>query len=337
MVCRILIACAIFLGTLPSQTTIRMGTLVPKGSRWHEILQVMGDEWKKESDGTVELKIYPGGEQGDEPEMVQKMRIKKLQAVAISGEGLSGIDPSVSALQVPMLLDSYEELDYVRDRISPRLERELAQRGFILLNWADVGWVHFFTKQPAVHPDDIRKMKLSGLQGDNDTFQLFKDNGFRPIALAATDILTGLQTGLVDAIQSPPLLALSNQWFGGAKNMLDVRFVQLVGATLISKEVWDKIPPQVQKPMQESARIAGVGLREEIRKAEASSIPLMQQFGLNVVHADDKSLEEWHRLSESLYPTFRGGIVPVELFDEVLRLRDHYRKTHPAERATATP
>jgi len=337
MVCRILIACAIFLGTLPSQTTIRMGTLVPKGSRWHEILQAMGDEWKKESGETVELKIYPGGEQGDEPEMVQKMRIKKLQAVAISGEGLSGIDPSVSALQVPMLLDSYEELDYVRDRISPRLERELAQRGFILLNWADVGWVHFFTKQPAVHPDDIRKMKLSVLQGDNDTFQLFKDNGFRPIALAATDILTGLQTGLVDAIQSPPLLALSNQWFGGAKNMLDVRFVQLVGATLISKEVWDKIPPQLQKPMQESARIAGVGLREEIRKAEASSIPLMQQFGLNVVHADDKSLEEWHRLSESLYPTFRGGIVPVELFDEVLRLRDHYRKTHPAERATATP
>ena len=338
MVLRILTVCAILLGTLPAQTTvIRLGTLVPKGSRWHEILQTLGDEWKKESGGTVELKIYAGGEQGDEPEMVQKMRIKKLQAVAISGAGLGGIIPSVYALQVPMLLDSYEELDYVRDRISSRLEKELAQRGFILLNWADVGWVHFFTKQPAVHPDDIRRMKLSVLQGDNYTFQLFKENGFRPIALAATDILTGLQTGLVDAIQSPPLLALSNQWFGGAKNMLDLRFVQLVGATLISKEVWDKIPPQVQKPMQESARVAGIGLREEIRKAEADSVPLMQQFGLNVVHADNKSLEEWRRLAESVYPKFRGGIVPADLFDEVKRLRDEYRKAHPVERATATP
>jgi TRAP-type C4-dicarboxylate transport system substrate-binding protein len=175
------------------------------------------------------------------------------------------------------------------------------------------------------------------LQGDGTTFQLYKTNGFRPIALAATDILTGLQTGLVDAIQSPPLLALSNQWFGGAKNMLDLRFLQLVGATLIAKDVWDKIPPPLQKQMQESARVAGIGLREEIRKAEASSIPLMQQFGLNVVHADDKSLEEWHRLSASLYPKFRGSIVPAELFDEVLRLRDEYRKTHPVERATATP
>jgi TRAP-type C4-dicarboxylate transport system substrate-binding protein len=336
MVFRILIACAIFLGTLPAQTTtIRLGTLVPKGSRWLEILQTMGDQWKEESGGTIELKIYPGGEQGDEPEMVEKMRIKKLQAAAISGAGLSGIIPSVFALQIPMFLDSYEELDYVRDHVSARLEKELAQRGFVVLNWADVGWVHFFTKQPAAHPDDIRKLKLCVLQGDNNTFQLYKVNGFHPIALAATDILTGLETGLVDAFQSPPLLALSNQWFGGANNMLDLRFVQLVGATLISKEVWDKIPPGVQKPMRESARIAGVGLREEIRKAEASSIPMMQQFGLNVVHADDKTLEEWRKLSESLYPTFRGSIVPADLFDEVKRLRDEYRKTHPVQRAAA--
>ena len=78
--------------SLPAQTIIRLGTLVPKGSRWHEILLHMGEEWKKASGGKVELKIYPGGEQGDEPEMVQKLRIKKLQAVALSGAGLSGID-----------------------------------------------------------------------------------------------------------------------------------------------------------------------------------------------------------------------------------------------------
>ena len=138
-------------GSLSAQTTIiRLGTLVPKGSRWHEILLNMGEEWKKASGGKIELKIYPGGEQGDEPEMVQKLRIKKLQAVALSGAGLSGIDPAVAALQVPMMLSSYEELDYVRDHISERLEKGLAQRGFIVLNWGDAGWVHFFTKQPAL-------------------------------------------------------------------------------------------------------------------------------------------------------------------------------------------
>src|ERR1700722_13380582 len=326
---RVVLCCILLAVSLPAQTTIiRLGTLVPKGSRWHEILLNMGEEWTKASGGKIELKIYPGGEQGDEPEMVQKLRIKKLQAVALSGAGLSGIDAAVSALQIPMMLNSYEELDYVRDHISDRLEKGLAQRGFIVLNWGDAGWVHFFTKLPAVHPDDIRKMKLCVLQGDNSTFELYKINGFRPVSLAATDILTGLQTGLIDAFQSPPLVALSNQWFGGAKNMLDIQFAQLVGATVISKDVWAKIPAPLQKEMMQSARTAGVSLREEIRKAEASSIPLMQQFGLNVVHADAQAVAEWRALAEGIWPKLRGPVVPADLFDEVKRLRDEYRKTH---------
>jgi TRAP-type transport system periplasmic protein len=313
---------------LSAQSVIRLGTLVPKGSRWEQILHDMGEQWKKASGGKIQLKIYPGGEQGDEPEMVQKLRIKELQAVAISGAGLSGIDPDVAALEIPMMLSSYEEVDAVRDRVSARLEKGLAQRGFIVLNWGDAGWVHFFTKQPASRPDEIRRMKLCVLQGDNATFELYKANGFHPVSLAATDILTGLQTGLIDAFQAPPLVALSNQWFGGAKNMLDIPFAPLVGATIISKDVWDKIPGPVQKEMMQSARAAGVALREEIRKSEASAIPLMQQFGLNVVHADPKAVAEWRQLAEGIWPKLRGPVVPADLFDEVKRLRDDYRKTH---------
>src|ERR1700690_4345132 len=111
MMVRVALLCLLLSVSLPAQTTIiRLGTLVPKGSRWHEILLVMGEEWKKASTGKIELKIYPGGEQGDEPEMVDKVRIKKLQAVALSGAGLTGIDAGVAALQIPMMLNSYEEL-----------------------------------------------------------------------------------------------------------------------------------------------------------------------------------------------------------------------------------
>lgn len=314
-----------------------MGTLAPKGSRWHEILVDMGEQWKKASGGKIELKVYPGGEQGDEPAMVEKLRIKKLQSVALSGAGLSGIEPGVSALQIPMMLNSYEELDYVRDRIADRLEKGFVQRGFVLLNWADAGWVHFFTKKPAMRPDEIRQLKLCVLQGDNGTYELYKTHGFHPVALAATDIMTGLQTGLIDAFQSPPLLALGSQWFGGAKNMLDIRFAQLVGATLISKPVWDKIPEPTRNEMLKISRTAGIALREEIRKAEAASIPLMQQFGLNVVHADARAQGEWRALSESIYPNLRGGEIPADLFDQVKQLRDEYRKAHPLRASAGVP
>src|SRR5262249_23483315 len=134
-----------------------------------------------------------------------------------------------------------------------------------------------------------------------------------------------------------PLIALSNQWFGGAKNMLDISFAQLVGATLIDKEVWSKIPPAVQKQMLDSARTAGVQLREEIRKAEAGAVPIMQQFGLTVVNPDAKTIGEWRQLTESIWPKFRGQVVPADLFDDVKKLRDEYRKAHPGAASTGKP
>lgn len=316
---------------LSAQTLIRMGTLAPKDSKWQQILLDMGAKWKQATNGRLQLRLYAGGEQGDEPEMVQKMRIKKLQAVALSGAGLSGIDASVSALQIPLMFNSYEELDYVRDKISPQLEKLLAARGYIVLNWADAGWVRLFSRDPAYTPDDFRKLKLCVLQGDSATFELYKNNGFRPVALAATDILTGLQTGLIDAFQAPALVALGSQWFGGAKNMLDIKLATLVGATLISKEVWDKLSADDQRKVMEISRAAGVELRQEIRSQEASAIGLMQSMGLNEEKAPPQAVAQWRSLIEGkLYPALRAHGMPPALFDEVKHLRDEYRKAHSA-------
>jgi len=312
---------------LPAQTiVIRLGTLAPRNSRWHQLILEMGDKWKKASGGKVELKVYPGGEQGDEPEMVQKMRIKSLQAVAISGAGLSGIDASSAALQIPMMYDSWDELDYVRDRIGPQIERGLASRGFIVLNWGDTGWVHFFSKRPATTPDQFRQMKICVLQGDATTFELYKRNGFPPVSLASTDILTGLQTGLIDAFQAPPMVALASQWFGGARNMLDIKFAPLAGATLVSKDTWEQIPAGMRPQLLTIAQASGAEIRAEIRRMEDNSIGMMQTLGLNVVHADANAVEQWRSLIEQkLWPALRGGGMPAPLFDQVKRLRDEYR------------
>ncbi len=331
---RIAIISFMLTATLTAQTTIRLGTLAPRNSRWHQLLNQMGDKWKEASGGTVLLKIYPSGEQGDEPEMVQKMRIHALQAVAISGAGLSGIDGDSSALQIPLMYDSWDELDYVRDHISARLEKGLAARGFVVLNWGDTGWVRLFTKKPASSPDELKQLKLCVLQGDATTFELYKRKGFQPVSLAATDILMGLKTGLIDAFQAPPAVALGSQWFGGAKNMLDIKFAPLTGATLVSKDAWDKIPPDTRKKLLEISLIFGPQIRDEIHKLEDTSIALMQGFGLVVVKADDKSSGEWRSLIEgSLWPSLRGGGMPADLFDQVKRLRDDYRKAHSGAKA----
>lgn len=309
------------------QTVIKMGTLAPDGSPWHQALQSMGERWRKISAGQVKLVIYPGGVLGDEPDMVNKMRIGQIQAAGLSGAGLSGIEPGVMALQIPMMFDSYEELDYVRERVAPRLEKMVEARGYVVLNWGDVGWVHFFTTRPASRMGDMRKMKLLTLAGDNDTLELWKANGFRAVPLAATDILTGLQTGLVDAVPNTPLFALLDQSFGIARNMIDVKWAPLIGATVITRRMWDSLPAAQRSDMMKAAREAGVSLRDGIRKMGDEAIVTMQKRRLQVIHADAAALAEWRREAEGVYPKLRGGQVPAELFDEVRKLRDEYRAT----------
>ena len=314
------------------QTVIKMGTLAPDGSPWHQTLQSMGERWRKISAGQVKLVIYPGGVLGDEPDMVNKMRIGQIQAAGLSGAGLSGIEPGVMALQIPMMFDSYEELDYVRERVAPRLEKMVEARGYVVLNWGDVGWVHFFTTRPASRMGDMRKMKLLTLAGDNDTLELWKANGFRAVPLAATDILTGLQTGLVDAVPNTPLFALLDQSFGIARNMIDVKWAPLIGATVITRRMWDSLPAAQRSDMMKAAREAGVSLRDGIRKMGDEAIVTMQKRRLQVIHADAAALAEWRREAEGVYPKLRGGQVPAELFDEVRKLRDEYRSAAAGSR-----
>ena len=309
----------------PAQTVIKMGTLAPDGSPWHQVLQRVGERWRIISGGSVKLVIYPGGVLGDEPDLVKKMRIGQIQAVALSGAGMSDIEPGVMCLQIPMMFSSYEELDYVRDRIAPRLERMIAARGFLVLNWGDAGWVHFFSRQPVARLDDLKRMKLFTWSGDSDAIELYQANGFHAVPLAATDILSGLQTGLIDAVPTTPLYALLNQSFGLARNMCDVKWAPLIGATVVTKAVWEKLPQPQRDQMLKAAQEAGQDLRGGIRKMGDDAVVAMQKRKLNVVHADAATVADWRKQAEGVYPKIRGREVPADLFDEVRRLRDEYR------------
>ena len=310
---------------LAKPIVIKMGTVAPKGSPWHEVLVQMGQDWNRLSEGQVKLHIYPGGVLGDELDMVRKVRIGQLHAVAMSGVGTSHIEPGVSCLQIPMMFDSYEELDYVRDRIAPRLETLLERKGFIVLNWGDAGWIHFFTKKPASTPDDIRKMRLFVSAGDAETLDLYKAANFRPVPLAVTDILSSLQTGMIDAFDVPPLLALINQWFGLANYMVDVKWAPLIGTTMISKRAWRRIPEALRPSLIQAAREAGEKLRGDIRKLGDDAVTAMQKRGLTVIRVDETTLSLWRAEAEAIYPELRGRIIPADLFDEVRRLRNEFR------------
>ncbi|MDA0205131.1 MAG: TRAP transporter substrate-binding protein DctP [Acidobacteria bacterium] len=301
---------------------VNLGTVVPKDSAWYEVLVRMKQDWATISSGRVDLRIYPGGSLGDDVEMLRKVRIGQLQAVAVTSVGLSRIDDSIEALHTPMLFGSYEELDYVREKMAPKLEAALNQKGFVVLNWSDGGWAQFFTKKPAKTLDDIRGMKLWIGTGDPKAEQLYRDFDMRPTPLPMTEMLTALQTGLIEAIDVPPLFAMLDGSFQRAPFMTDIRWAPVMGGTVISKEAWERIPADLRPKLLASAKKAGEEMRGRIRQLGEDSIAQMKQRGLTVVSADR---EAWQREVEAAYPKMRGKLAPAALFDEAIRLRDEYR------------
>jgi TRAP-type C4-dicarboxylate transport system substrate-binding protein len=306
---------------------VKMATLVPDGSSWHLILKETGDKWRTLSNGSVTVRLYAGGVAGDDPDVVRKMRLGTLNAGVLTSVGVAEIDKSVYALGVPMMYDSYEEVYYVLDKMRPRLESSLESRGFVVLNWADGGWVHFFAQKPVAVPDDLKALKLFSWAGDATSVDLWKSAGFNPVPLPATEIATALQTGLVNALGCPPQVAVIAQYYNYAKNMTDLPWQLLLGATIINKTVWDKIPADLRPALLQAAREAGMRLQEEIRKTGDRDVEAMRKRGLNVVAVDARAREQWKKTAESLYPKIRGAIVPADAFDEAMRYRDEYRKS----------
>jgi TRAP-type C4-dicarboxylate transport system substrate-binding protein len=228
------------------------------------------------------------------------------------------------------MYDSYDEVYAVLDKMRPKLEASLESKGFVVLNWADGGWVHFFTKKPVAVPDDLKALKLFSWAGDPDAVDVWRSAGFNPRPLPSTEIATALQTGLVEALGSPPQVAVISQFFTNAKYMTDFRWNLLLGATLITKQTWEKIPADVRPALMQVTREAGVRLQKEVRDAEVRDVEAMKKRGLTVVPVSAAQRAQWQKLTESLYPTIKGKVVPAEAFDEAMRYRDEYRKQRGA-------
>jgi len=305
---------------------IKMGSIAPEGSAWHDALLRLKQDWRDISDGQLELRIYPGGVLGGEGEMVRKIQRRGLDAIAISGSGLPQVDDSIHCLNLPLLFDSYENFDYVRAGISPIVEARLDKKGYKVLTWTEGGWVNFFAKEAIRTPQDLKKLRLWISSGDPTTERLLKELGFNVVPLPTTDMLTGLQTGLVEAIDVPPLFALLDRSYEYAPYMTDFKWAPLNAAIIISARTWKKIPANLHDKLLASAQAVGQGLREEVRSSSKEAIKEMQARGLTVIVPTTEDLVHWQVLTEESFPKIRGTLCEAEIFDQVISLDQTYEK-----------
>ena len=316
-------------------TTIKLATLVPERSVWGVLLRELTEEWKTITDGRVVARIYPGGVAGDDPDIVRKMRIGQLQAATITVTGLAEIDEAFNVFSIPLFYESYEEYFYVLDSLEPVLRERLEAKGFIFLHWGHGGWVHLFATEPVSTVAALKRLKLFVWAGSDRLVAWWKDNGYRPVPLALTDALPAMQTGMIEAVPSTPLAALSLQWYRQTPYMLDLGIAPLVGATVITKRGWSKISPQDQEKVLAASRRAAESFKVEIPAQDASAIAEMQKRGLTVNVVTDPAIEkDWTEEADSFAAHFSAAFMPQEIYALARQARDEFRARNAAPNPT---
>ncbi len=307
--------------------TIKLATVAPKGSIYHRVLQEMGAAWQKAQAGDSRFIIYTDGSQGTEANTVRRMRIGQLDAAMLSVAGLKEIDDNVTVLQfMPLMFRTWDEFDYVHEQLRPELERRIHEKGYVVLFWGEGGWVQFFSTTPRLTPADYKTARIFNWAGTPAQADIMKSLDYRPVVLELSDILSSLQTGMVDVVPVAPMWSLAFQLYQTTNHMMRMNWVPIVGATVITTKVWDAMRPEARDALITSAIKAGSTLRAHRAIQDENTIKAMQERGL-IVHQPTPEVEQqWQDLIQTVWPKIRGSMVPAETFDRVVQLLTDYRR-----------
>ena len=309
--------------------SLRLGTVAPKNSLYHRQLVELAELWRTgQGDGAKAL-VYADGSQGGEAEMARRMRIGQLQGALLSVVGLREIEPSIAALQnLPLLFRDWAEVDYVREKMRPAMEKRFLDKGFVVLAWGDAGWVRFFSREAAVRPDDYKRMKFFAWGSEPEQQAIMKSLGYTPVPLETSDILPAIQTGMIDVVPSTPYFALASQIYDTARHMLEINWAPIVGALVFTAKAWNDMAPAQQAAMRATGEKAGAALRTQARQEVVDAAAAMAKRGLTIHRPNAEQMKEWQALADKLYPRIRGTMVPADTFDEVMAHLKAYR-TNP--------
>jgi len=321
------IALAITLACLavsaPAQVIkINLGTLAPQGSTWHELLKEMGQRWEQVSGGKVKLRVYAGGAQGGEGDMVRKMGINQLQAAAITNIGMHDVLSEPQALAVPFLFADPAEMDCAFEKVRGRIDAALAAKNLVALHWSKVGEFRLFCNAPYKTPAEMKDAKVFCWEGDPKSEAAWRASGYRPVVLSGADVYPSFQTGMIDCIANVPLFVMTTRAFEKGKFMMDASWGTILGATLVRKDAWEKIEPALRAQLLAITLEIAKRVDAEVARLNADAIAAMKKQGLTSVPVD---VAPWRAAAERSWPVVRGGVVPADFFDEVKGARDACR------------
>lgn len=306
---------------------IKLATLAPKGSSWMNILEQMRWELKKKSKGKIRIKLYAGGRMGDERVVVGKMRLGTLDAAAVTSIGLAQINKAILSLQMPFLFRNYKELDFTRGKMAQTFRDMMTKKGFVLLGWGDVGYIYIFSKKKLKTIADMKKAKIWAWTDDPITQQFAKLAGFTPRLLGLLHVRNGLQTGIIDTVVATPLTLMAMQWHTYVKYRVAYKFAIGLGATVIRKKAFDKLPADLQKILLQVSMKYHNKLIKVIRKDNRSAKYTLKKRGMKNVKLTKSQRKLARKLGRRTWKYFAGRFFQVKTLREIIQnIRTHRKK-----------
>jgi TRAP-type transport system periplasmic protein len=312
-------------GAARAQTTLKIATLAPEGSSWMNAFHEWQKNVEEHTGGKVRIKFFAGGTAGDERDAVRKMRLGQLNGAAVTAIGLGLINSEVRVLELPMLINNYDELDFVRTKLDAELRKKFDDKGYVLLAWGDVGPVHIFSNTPIKGKQDLAQLKLWAWVDDALVRELFHQLGVNGVPLGVPDVLPSLQTGLINACYGSPLSTLALQWYTKVKYMTSMHISQAIGATVITKKVFDSLPPDVQKTLMADSKEFEVKVLKTIRADNDKALTSMKQAGLQVVESPPQMVKDFTTEAIAIRTKLEPSVYSHEFRMRVEKLIADYR------------
>jgi len=298
---------------------IKCATIAPAGSAWDKIFVAMNDELKQKTNGKVAFKIYAGGVQGDEKAVVQKIRSGQLSCGGLTGFGLGMIAPAVRVVELPFLFKDGASVDKSLESLTPKLTAAL-QAGnpqVELLGWAEAGFVYIMSNKPIAKLADMKGVKMWMWEGDPVAEALYNALNVTPIQLSIADVLTSLQTGMIEAVYAPPMGAVALQWASKVKYITDLPLVNSIGALVISKAQFNKLSPDQQKILKEVTAKYCRQIVEQTRKDNEAAFASLQKLGVQKVPVAEADKQELMKITTGVGDKLVGKLFSQDLLSAV--------------------
>lgn len=321
----------------PAQIVIKMATVAPKGHAMTRRMDDFNEEVKKATHNAVAFKIYWGGVQGDDNNVFRKIRLGQLHGGFFSGYSLGQIVPEIRVTELPYIFKNDDEVKYVRDKLESKMFEFFDEKGFVVLgSFIDIGFMYQFFKEPVTTLEDMRKARC-WVPGDDSLGQaFFRSMNIQPVPLSINDVMTSVSTNLIDSAGMTPFGAIAFRWYTRFKYMSDYPMMNIVGANIVSKKIWNKISPENREIILKIANTYCDKQKKDLKAANDESMGLLREAGMTILHVDPQKNPEKVRFLVEAGDAARENQVGVlysrELMNKTLSLIDEYREKKLDER-----